>query len=90
MQNQQASGVIESGFEVFAQTPEYCAHDREHRDAHNISLYANTPKCLDSLDAATSVLARATCSDKDTDRQLRSKEYEDSVAAVGCVDIKLR
>ena len=90
MQNQQASGVIDSGFEVFAQTLEYFAHEREHRDAHNTSRYANFPKCLDSLDAATSVLARATCSDKDTDIQLRSKEYEDSVAAVGCVDIKLR
>ena len=37
LKNQQADDFLDSGFELFAQTSEYRAHQHEHRDVHEIA-----------------------------------------------------
>ena len=52
LKNQQADDFLDSGFELFAQTSEYRAHQHEHRDVHITTRNC----CIGSLEADTAVL----------------------------------
>ena len=86
MKNQQASGCVNSGFELFNKTPEPCAHEHEYRDVHNTSQHGVSSACLDSHEAAAGVFARATFKDENKNTQLHSGEYQYSVVEAKCVD----
>ena len=89
LQHQQASDLTDSGFELFATTPEYCQHEHKYRDVHNTSQHELSARGVHSLESATSVFARAaTYSDNDSDTQ--GREDPDSVVAAGCVDSQSR
>ena len=87
LKNQWASDFVDSGFELLTQTPEYRAHEHEHRDVHDTSQHEISFRCSDSLEVAnTNVFARATRSDKDGDTLLHGRESAENTAAVRCGD----